>query len=103
MALTRFRNRKDPAATGNSLRTHLAEAETRRHPSPKSYPCAVIHACVLARDVSPLREGQLAVGMRPSLLTPNGTIGTAGLSKTGKREHARSIAPPGTGANSTDW
>ena len=103
MALTRFRNRKDPAATGNSLRTHLAEAETRRHPSPKSYPWAVIHACELARDVLPLVEGQLAVGMRPSLLTPNGTIGTAGFFKTGKREQARSISLLETWGHVREW
>src|SRR5205814_8798103 len=103
MAITRFRNRKDPAATGNSLRTHLAEAETRRHPSPKSYPWAVIHACELARDVLPLVEGQLAAGMRPSLLTPNGTIGTAGFFKTGKREQARSISLLETWGHVREW
>jgi len=32
----------------------------------------VIHACERARDVLPLVEGQLAVGMRPYIVTPQG-------------------------------
>ncbi|HXA84050.1 MAG TPA: hypothetical protein VNZ47_03175, partial [Candidatus Dormibacteraeota bacterium] len=32
----------------------------------------VIHACEYARDVLPVVEGQLAVGMRPFIVTPQG-------------------------------
>ena len=46
-------------------------------PTPKQHPWRVVHACELAREVLPLVEGQLAVGMRPFLLTPGG-FGAAG-------------------------
>lgn len=36
------------------------------------FPWNVVHACELAREVLPLVEGQLAIGMRPHLLTPGG-------------------------------
>jgi len=45
--------------------------------SAKRRPWNVVHACELAREVLPLLEGQLAAGMRPSLLTPGG-FGLAG-------------------------
>src|SRR5579859_595346 len=32
----------------------------------------VIHACEYARDVLPLVEGQIAAGMRPYIVTPQG-------------------------------
>src|ERR1700761_8913261 len=40
--------------------------------SAKCRPWNVVHACEWAREVLPLVEGQLTVGMRPSLLTPGG-------------------------------
>lgn len=40
--------------------------------SAKRHSWSVVHACELAREVLPLVEGQLAAGMRPSLLTPGG-------------------------------
>lgn len=36
------------------------------------FPFTVVHACELAREVLPLVDGQLAIGMRPRLLTPAG-------------------------------
>jgi len=50
----------------------------------------VIHACELARDVLPLLEGQLAAGMRPSLLTPGGIAGASSFPNAAKRESAAS-------------
>jgi glycosyltransferase involved in cell wall biosynthesis len=46
----------------------------RVHPriSAKHHPWNVVHACELAREILSLVEGQLAAGMRPSLLTPGG-------------------------------
>jgi glycosyltransferase involved in cell wall biosynthesis len=38
----------------------------------KCRPWNVVHACEWAREILPLLEGQLTVGMRPSLLTPGG-------------------------------
>ena len=101
MVLTRFLREKDAAGSGKNLRVDLGQAETRR-PSAKSYPWNVIHACELARDVLPLVEGQLAVGMRPSLLTPN-TAGAARLFKTGRQEEARSISLLQTWGHVREW
>jgi hypothetical protein len=48
----------------------------------------VIHACEHAREVLPVLEGQLAVGMRPYIVTPQGE-GTAELYLTGKKQELR--------------
>jgi glycosyltransferase involved in cell wall biosynthesis len=45
----------------------------------------VIHACEYARDVLPVVEGQVAAGMRPFIVTPQGA-GTAELYLAGKRQ-----------------
>jgi glycosyltransferase involved in cell wall biosynthesis len=52
----------------------------------------VIHACEYARDVLPVVEGQVAAGMRPFIVTPQGA-GTAELYLAGKsQEPARSLS-----------
>jgi glycosyltransferase involved in cell wall biosynthesis len=52
----------------------------------------VIHACEYARDVLPVVEGQVAAGMRPFIVTPQGA-GTAELYLAGKRqEQPRSLS-----------
>jgi glycosyltransferase involved in cell wall biosynthesis len=52
----------------------------------------VIHACEYARDVLPVLEGQVAAGMRPYIVTPQGA-GTADLYLSGKRqEQGRSLS-----------
>ncbi len=48
----------------------------------------VIHACEYARDVLPVVEGQLAVGMRPYIVTPQGE-GTAELYLSGQKQEPR--------------
>jgi glycosyltransferase involved in cell wall biosynthesis len=45
----------------------------------------VIHACEYARDVLPVVEGQVAVGMRPYIVTPQGA-GTAELYLSGRKQ-----------------
>lgn len=45
----------------------------------------VIHACEFARDVLPVVEGQVASGMRPYIVTPQGE-GTAELYLSGRRQ-----------------
>src|SRR5258707_13548725 len=45
----------------------------------------VLHACEYARDVLPVVEGQVAAGMRPYIVTPQGG-GTAGLYLAGKNQ-----------------
>ena len=52
------------ASPRSAQTTHEAEAQV--------YPWYVIHACECVRDVFDVVEGQLAVGMRPYLLTPRG-------------------------------
>lgn len=48
----------------------------------------VIHACENARDVLPVVEGQLAAGMRPYIVTPEGE-GSAELYLAGRRQDER--------------
>ncbi|MGC2741954.1 MAG: glycosyltransferase [Candidatus Angelobacter sp.] len=52
----------------------------------------VIHACEYARDVLPVVEGQVAIGMRPFIVTPQGA-GTAELYLAGgNQEQPRSLS-----------
>ncbi|MGC2696843.1 MAG: glycosyltransferase [Candidatus Angelobacter sp.] len=52
----------------------------------------VIHACEYARDVLPLLEGQVAAGMQPFIVTPQGA-GTAELYLSGDcQEQPRSLS-----------
>jgi hypothetical protein len=52
----------------------------------------VIHACEYARDVLPVVEGQVAVGMRPFIVTPQGA-GTAELYLSGgNQDQPRSLS-----------
>jgi glycosyltransferase involved in cell wall biosynthesis len=52
----------------------------------------VIHACEYARDVLPVVEGQVAAGMRPYIVTPQGA-GTAELYLSGgNQEQPRSLS-----------
>ncbi len=59
-----------------------AESPIRRKRSTR---WRVIHACEYARDVLPLVEGQVAAGMRPFIVTPQGA-GTAELYLSGSRQ-----------------
>lgn len=54
------------------------------------FPWNVVHACEQARDVLPLVEGQLAIGMRPHLLTPAGF----GPARRFLGERGRELAKP---------
>ena len=52
----------------------------------------VLHACEYARDVLPVVEGQVAVGMRPFIVTPQGS-GTAELYLSGgNHDQPRSLS-----------
>jgi glycosyltransferase involved in cell wall biosynthesis len=68
----------------NSARRNLSQPESRPDlhvvdsPRTKTRSWRVIHACEYARDVLPVIEGQVAVGMRPFIVTPRGS-GTAEL------------------------
>lgn len=92
MGGTRFAGDKVPASVAQTLRASLSHSGKNAHmpTSHRQRPWTVIHACERARDVLPLIEGQLAAGMRPSLLTPAGTRGLAFL-ETPKRERPVSL------------
>lgn len=52
----------------------------------------VVHACERARDVLPLVEGQIAAGMRPYIVTPQGA-GSAEMYLAGHaQDHARALS-----------
>ena len=58
MGYTRLTSQKDSAGGAKIFRVDLAQADTRRQLSQKTYPWAVIHACELARELS-IGEKQL--------------------------------------------
>ncbi len=68
------------AATWNG---QSGSAGTRAHVRTKIW--RVLHACEYARDVLPVVEGQVAVGMRPYIVTPQGA-GTAELYLSGENQ-----------------
>ena len=59
-----------------------AESPSRRQRATK---WRVLHACEYARDVLPVLEGQVAAGMRPYIVTPQGA-GTAEVYLSGKSQ-----------------
>lgn len=65
----------------------------QRLPSPvRGKAWRVIHACEYARDVLPVMEGQIAAGMRPFIVTPQGA-GSAELYLSGRRlEQPRALS-----------
>ena len=52
----------------------------------------VIHACEYARDVLPVVEGQVAVGMRPFIVTPQGAGAAELYLSGGNQEQPRSLS-----------
>lgn len=85
------------------MRVHLSYSEKQNNLRARQHPWTVIHACELARDVLPLVEGQLAAGMRPSLLTPGGFAGTKISLKPPKRESARPVSLLNTWGHVREW
>ena len=63
----------------------------------------VIHACEFARDVLPILEGQLAAGMRPSLLTPSGVMATTTFIEAPKPESLTPVALLHTWNHVREW
>jgi glycosyltransferase involved in cell wall biosynthesis len=100
MGGTRFASHKAPTNATQTLRAGLSEKNTHVSSHYRQHPWTVIHACERARDVLPLIEGQLAAGMRPSLLTPAGSGGLAFL-ETPKRE--RPISLLNTWSHVREW
>lgn len=71
---------------------HTSKEDARSGPVPNNFAQSVrprawrvIHACEFARDVLPVVEGQVASGMRPYIVTPQGE-GTAELYLSGRRQ-----------------
>src|SRR5579859_4528331 len=74
------------------MRVDHAAARSHGKSAPKHHPWNVVHACELAREVLPLVEGQLAAGMRPSLLTPAGFGLPSAFLESGKRTEAAQVS-----------
>ena len=72
---------------------HIGSQRTESPSRPaRARPWRVIHACEHARDVLPVVEGQVSVGMRPFIVTPQGA-GTAELYLSGKpQETTRTLS-----------
>lgn len=83
--------KKNRSACGLMRVDHLT-ARSHGKSAPKHHPWNVVHACELAREVLPLVEGQLAAGMRPSLLTPTGFGLPSAFSENGKRTEAVQVS-----------
>lgn len=78
----------NPSKEQNSSQ-HLQHALTERS---RVRAWRVIHACEYARDVLPVVEGQVAAGMRPYIVTPQGA-GSAELYLSGRQqEQPRSLS-----------
>jgi len=88
---------------GTVQRVDLSHSEKQNNLRPRQYPWTVIHACELARDVMPLMEGQLAAGMRPSLLTPAGLAGTKISLKPPTREPVRPVSLLNAWSHVREW
>src|SRR5215813_3772719 len=72
------------SAKGSHSSSRVRRPDPKLQPAPASGPgWRVIHACEYARDVLPVAEGQVAVGMRPYIVTPQGA-GAAELYLSGK-------------------
>lgn len=72
---------KSKTGFGSARLLHRDPSVSARHkPAARQHPWKVVHACEFAREILPLVEGQVAVGMRPLLLTPGG-FGAAGIFK----------------------
>jgi glycosyltransferase involved in cell wall biosynthesis len=83
----------------------LDQVAIRVHPrtSAKRHPWSVVHACEWAREVLPLVEGQLAAGMRPSLLTPGGFGLATSFVDTSKRTEATQVSLLRMWSHVRDW
>src|SRR5690348_4983534 len=86
-----------------AMRTGLSHSDKHENAPHRKHPWMVIHACELARDVLPLLEGQLAAGMRPSLLTPSGIAGASSFLKAPKRESVAPVSLLNTWGHVRQW
>lgn len=104
MGGTKLASHKGLSNAGETVRAGLSRSDKNVHTPPvhRPHPWTVIHACERARDVLPLVEGQLAAGMRPSLLTPSGAGGEAIL-ETSKRESAHPVSLLNTWSHVREW
>jgi glycosyltransferase involved in cell wall biosynthesis len=93
MPTTRFSGKqKRRASSPGVMRVDHAATRVHSRTSAKRHPWSVVHACELAREVLPLVEGQLAAGMRPSLLTPGGFGLASSFVDNSKRTEATQIS-----------
>ena len=99
----RLAGQKKSGVAVQATGANLSRSERHARHSYRSHPWIVIHACELARDVLPLLEGQLAAGMRPSLLTPTGAVATTAFLESPKPESLSSISLLHTWNHVREW
>jgi len=104
MGSPKLAGHKGPADAAESVRPGLSHSDKNSYTPAihRPHPWTVIHACERARDVLPLVEGQLAAGMRPSLLTPADVGGTAFL-EAPKREYLQPVSLINTWNHVRKW
>ena len=104
MGSTKISGHKGPTDAAQTVRAGLSHSDKNVHtPSiHRPHPWTVIHACERARDVLPLVEGQLAAGMRPSLLTP-AAVGGAAFLEAPKRESVQPVSLLNTWSHVRKW
>ncbi len=73
-----------------ATRAVLSEGTSGREPARKVW--RVIHACEYARDVLPVIETQIAAGMRPFIVTPQGAGSAELYLSGGQQENPRSLS-----------
>jgi glycosyltransferase involved in cell wall biosynthesis len=78
MLLSETSGKKKPGVSTARLLKTEQSLSVKHKQAPRQHAWKVVHACEFAREILPLVEGQVAVGMRPLLLTPGG-FGAAGL------------------------
>ena len=99
----RLAGQKKSGVAVQATGANLSRSERHARHSYRPHPWIVIHACELARDVLPLLEGQLAAGMRPSLLTPTGAVATTAFLESPKPESLSSISLLHTWNHVREW
>jgi len=102
MSGSRFQRARKAMRVTQTMGSGLSDSDRRAHVS-RQYPWTVIHACELARDVLPLLEGQLAAGMRPSLLTPTGITAVNPFLEAPKRESIQPVSLLHTWNHVREW
>jgi hypothetical protein len=112
LVISRFGHLEIGCAAGGLFNREITKSRNREMNSPDGpitrspdsvRPWNVVHACEWARDVLPLVEAQLAVGMRPFLLTPGGYGAASLFLSRPDGEHLQPVSLLKTWNHVRDW